>query len=42
MTDARVERVPADPAFARVFLDQAERFLADADQVGLDSKQVLC
>ena len=42
MTDARIEPVPADPAFARVFLDQAEVFLADADRVGLDSKQILC
>lgn len=42
MTDARVEPVPVDPAFARVFLDQAEGFLADADRVGLDSKQILC
>lgn len=43
MTDARVEPQPADPAFARVFLDRAERFLADADQpaVGQDSKQIL-
>jgi hypothetical protein len=42
VTDARIEPVPADPAFARVFLDQAEVFLADADRVGLDSKQILC
>lgn len=43
MTDARVEPVPADPASARIFLDQAESFLADADQasIGQQSKQIL-
>jgi hypothetical protein len=43
MTDARVEPVPADPAGARVFLDQAERFLADGDQppIGQESRQIL-
>lgn len=42
MTDARVEPIPADPASARIFLDQAERVLADADgPISLDSKQLL-
>lgn len=42
MTRARAEYVPADPTTARVFLDQAERFLADADGVAPASVQILC
>jgi hypothetical protein len=43
MTDARVEPVPADPAMARSYLDQAERFLVDGDQpsISQESRQVL-
>lgn len=42
MTRARAEYVPADPMTARVFLDQAERFLADAEGVAPASVQILC
>ena len=43
MTDASAEHVPADPAMARVYLDQADRLLADGDQEGTsrDGKQIL-
>lgn len=43
MTGARVEPVPPDPATARVFLNQAEEFLADAEQpaIGQQSRQIL-
>lgn len=42
MTSARAEYVPADPATARVFVDQAERFLEDADGMAPASVQILC
>src|SRR4051794_20010803 len=43
MTDARLEPVPADPATARIYLRQAERFLADGDQpsIAQESRQIL-
>lgn len=42
MTAARAEYVPADPATARVFVDQAERFLEDAAGMAPASVQILC
>lgn len=44
MTLAEVEYVPADPATARVFLDQADAFLQDASSHDLAhaSVQILC
>lgn len=43
MTPARSEFVPADPASARVFLDQAERFMEDGGQArtSLEGRQIL-
>ncbi|HEX6702608.1 MAG TPA: hypothetical protein VF101_17910 [Gaiellaceae bacterium] len=38
MTDARIEDVYADRDGARVFLDQAERFLRDAHIAGLSTE----
>jgi hypothetical protein len=43
MTSARSEYVPADPTSARVFLDQAEKFVADGRQpeTSLAGRQIL-
>jgi hypothetical protein len=42
VTRARAEHVPADPTTARVFVDQAERFLEDAEGMAPASVQLLC
>jgi hypothetical protein len=38
VTEARAEPVPADPATARIGLDEAERFLSDGDEPALSEE----